>query len=544
MLTSLVVGRTKDNDLVIPSPFLSSTHAQIDLVDLNTLTFRIEDLGSTNGTSVNGEAIDATEFRIGDVVMLGEYELKPADYLFYFLEHSGGTATPQSTTRPLYIVFAATLGAVIGVWASSGYFGISNFGSVALEAIALIALVQIIAYVVLISHRAWRRRKFDVDYYRQQHEGLIEKLSFELNSKMADQQIDDHTWTGFRKFEVVQRVPECRDVTSFYLQPHDNKAIPSFYPGQYLTVRLKIPGKEGDVIRCYSLSDAFGQDQYRVSIKRAPPPSSDPEAPSGLASSFFHEQIQEGDILDVKAPSGKFYLDVRNPEGVVLLAGGVGVTPMLAMANALVQRGSRQPIWFFYGVKNSLDLVQAEFLRKVAERNDNFHLVVCFSKPADYETIGEDYDYEGHVSIDLVREKLETNNYQFYVCGSGPFMQSLTIGLDEWGVPKSKVNMEAFGPSSIGKKESTLIANDERFTLEFARSKNKVDASTGATILEIAEQNQISIDFGCRVGNCGTCSIAIRKGSVKYDESHDADVEEGSCLACIARPASDLVLDL
>lgn len=549
MQTSLTVGRTDQSDLVIPSPFLSSQHAKIELIDIDTLTFVIEDLGSTNGTTVNGERVEESEFVIGDRIQLGEYELKPSEFIFYFLE--GGVPGQQgggsTGTAVLLSAIFMVVGGALGAWVATSFFGLGNFSDVALRTVAFVLLLQLFVYLGVLSYRTIQNLKFDKSFYRQQHEGFVEKLSIDLQAQLDAKKVDDHRWTGFRRFEVARKVEECRGISSFYLKPHDGKEIPAYYPGQYLTFRLQIPGQTRDVIRCYSLSDCYREDHYRISIKRAEPPPDAADAPPGLASSFFHDSVNEGDIVDVKPPTGNFYLNVRQSEGVVLLAGGIGVTPMLSMLSALVETNSRQPVWFFYGVKNSFELVQVEHLRSIAESHNNVELVLCFSKPQDYEELGEDYHHAGRVTTDLLKEKLGTNNYQFYLCGSGPFMDSLTTGLNEWGVPDNKVHTEAFGPSSVSKKPAPGEAQadtGEQFEIDFAKSQNKVKSSNLRTILEIAEENSVPLDFGCRVGNCGTCSIAIRSGNVKYEGDHDADIEEGSCLACIAKPASNLVLDI
>ena len=157
-------------------------------------------------------------------------------------------------------------------------------------------------------------------------------------------------WNGYRKFLVSKKVFECSDVCSFYLTPHDKKPLSEFLPGQYLTFRLNIPGSANTVIRCYSISDSPHHDAYRVTIKRIPP--REVGAPPGIVSSFFHEQIQEGEIVDVKAPSGQFFLDLTSQKPVVLIGSGIGVTTVLAMLNTLVAQRSRREIWFFYGVRN------------------------------------------------------------------------------------------------------------------------------------------------------------------------------------------------
>jgi len=174
-------------------------------------------------------------------------------------------------------------------------------------------------------------------------------------------------WNGFRKFQVTKKVMECRDICSFYLSPHDGKPLPEFFPGQYLTFRLDVPAAGRSIIRCYSLSDAARPSEYRVTIKRL----SDPEgvAPCGVASSFFHEHVQEGDILDVKAPSGNFFLDpAAGSGGVVLVGGGIGVTPMLSMLNRLVEQRANREIWFFYGLRCRSEHAMKDHLETVASK--------------------------------------------------------------------------------------------------------------------------------------------------------------------------------
>jgi len=145
----------------------------------------------------------------------------------------------------------------------------------------------------------------------------------------------------------VDKVVEARDVCSFYLAPHDGKPLPRFLPGQYLTFQLRPPGQAKPIVRCYSLSDRPGvPERYRVTIKRVAAPPDKKEIPPGVASNYFHDHLQVGDILDVKAPAGQFVLDLQATTPVVFLAGGVGVTPLLSMINALAEARSSREVWF------------------------------------------------------------------------------------------------------------------------------------------------------------------------------------------------------
>src|ERR1700722_102685 len=181
-----------------------------------------------------------------------------------------------------------------------------------------------------------RRLAFEIERARLQIKGAEE-------AKAA--------WNGLRKFSVTQKVMECADTFSFYLEPHDGKSLPTFKPGQYLTFQLNIPGLGKPVVRCYSLSDCARPKHYRVTIKRSPPPEGGTHPP-GVGSSFFCDRVKVGDILDVKAPNGHFHLDLAQERPVVLISGGVGVTPMIAMANALSEARSNREIWFFHGARN------------------------------------------------------------------------------------------------------------------------------------------------------------------------------------------------
>jgi len=355
-------------------------------------------------------------------------------------------------------------------------------------------------------------------------------------------------WNGFRKFEIARKFQEGGGICSFYLVPHDKKALPSFHPGQYLTFQLSIPGQPKPVIRCYSLSDGpYAKDYYRVSIKKLGPPPKNPDAPPGLSSNFFHDQLEEGDILDVKAPSGHFYLDQTKETPVVLIGGGVGLTPVLSMLNAIVASGSQREAWFFYGVRNRAEHVMADYLRQVADEHDNVHLQICYSDPSDDDVQGRHYDQAERVSVALFKRLLPSNNYDFYICGPPPMMDALTADLEDWGVPRDHIHFEAFGPASVKRvthAEGSAQPAAGEFDVRFEKAGKTVKWSEASgSILDLAEANGLALDFGCRAGNCGTCKVALRDGKVDYINEPGAEVEDGTCLACIARPAGNLVVD-
>jgi uncharacterized protein len=392
------------------------------------------------------------------------------------------------------------------------------------------------------------RHRFEAKRNRLELEALSKKIEI-LNLKA--QAAPESAWNGYRKFTVSRKVAECEDTYSFYLTPHNGRPLPPFKPGQYLTFELHPPNAAKPLVRCYSLSDgALVDDHYRVTIKRALPPSGDPSIPAGVISSYFSDHVKEGDILNVKAPSGRFFLDVEVDRPVVLISGGIGITPMLAMARYLTHIKDNREIYFFFGCRNSVDHMFRGEVLELQKANPNIRLHICYSRPLDEDVSGEAYNHKGRVTIDLMKEVLPSSNYEYYLCGPGPFMDTLVNGLYEWGVPKKDVRFEAFGPATVksGPKEPEAGAETSSravVPIEFARSGKTVPWDpNAANLLEFAEKNGITtIEGGCRAGSCGSCLVAIKQGSVEYILEPGTAPEEGTCLSCICRPTGKMVID-
>lgn len=372
-----------------------------------------------------------------------------------------------------------------------------------------------------------------------------------LDRAAAERERSELSWNGKRKFEVVRREIEnpAGDICSFYLAPHDKRPIPPFRPGQFLTFELPIPGQPGPTVRCYSLSDSpLNRDFYRVSIKKLGPPPKQPDAPPGLSSNFFHNNLKEGEIVEVMAPAGEFFLNEESERPVVLIGGGVGLTPVVSMLNSIVASGSRREVWFFYGVRNRNEHAMYDHLKQIAKDNDNVHVVVCYSQPSETCREGIDYDRKGFVSVDLIKSMVASNNYEFYICGPPPMMEMITQHLEEWGVPESDINFEAFGPATVKKTQEPASEAEagaaQAIKVVFSRSNKTVQWGSGAeTLLELGEANGIRMNCGCRSGSCGTCLTALKQGEVEYIYRPGKQPEAGSCLTCISRPKADIVLD-
>jgi uncharacterized protein len=422
--------------------------------------------------------------------------------------------------------------------------------NIAISFIALVFLLSLVAYVLILIANS--SRALAINQKRADLEG--ELLKVRVDQIMAEKRLETEntklSWNGFRKFRIVSKEKETKNITSFYLAPHDGKPLPGFLPGQFLTFQFQIPGQAQPVVRCYSLSDSpYHPDRYRVSIKRVPAPRGEPSAPPGLVSSYFHDSLNEHDIVDVKAPSGHFYLNMNEKKPVVLLSGGVGITPVLSMLNALVEIDSQREIWFFLGVRDKTEHVMKEHLEKVARENPNVNLEIFYSCPGEMDLKGDDYHVEGRVTVENLKPLLPSTNYEFYICAPPPMVKDLRAGLASWGVPKTSIHFEAFGPATIKKctADSNADAKKEdapKIDIRFTKSGKTLPWNPNLTsLLEFAEKNGIPLDSGCRAGNCGTCLTAIKSGEVTYVGEPGTLPEAGSCLACIAVPKGDLTLD-
>jgi ferredoxin-NADP reductase len=414
--------------------------------------------------------------------------------------------------------------------------------------VGLLGGILISGYVATQWWAVASRYRFESKRNRLQLDVLHQKIDI-LNRKA--QEAPDTAWNGYRKFTVSKKVEECEDTYSFYLTPHNGKPLPPFKPGQYLTFELHPPTSEKSLVRCYSLSDgSLEDDHYRVTIKRALAPTEPAGLLPGIISSYFSDHVKEGDILNVKAPSGRFFLDVEVDRPVVLISGGIGITPMLAMARVLTHIKDNREIYFFFGCRNSVDHMFRDEVIELQKANTNMRLHICYSRPLHEDVHGEAYNHEGRVTVELMKEILPSSNYEYYLCGPGPFMNTLVNGLYEWGVPKKDVKFEAFGPATVKSapvetKAKTETSDQAVIPIEFSRSGKTIPWDPEMeNLLEFAEKNGITtIEGGCRAGSCGSCLVAIKQGDVDYVLEPGSPPDEGTCLSCICRPRGKMVID-
>lgn len=361
-------------------------------------------------------------------------------------------------------------------------------------------------------------------------------------------------WAGWRQFRVVQRGFEdaAQSQCSFHLQPVDGLPLPVFKPGQFLTFTLEV-GSQGTpgtaerraITRCYSLSDRPDPSGYRVTIKRVPAPSDHPEFPAGLSSNHFHDHVQVGDILRLKAPAGNFFIDPEPSVPVVLIGGGIGITPMVSMLRWCVAEQPGRTVHLYYGLRNSREHAFKQALEDIAAVHPALHLNIVYSRPAEADVEGRDFQHRGHVDVALLRRTLPEGRHAFYVCGPPAMMETLVPALAKWGVPTADIHFEAFGPASVklpGASEAPAPAQD--LEVRFQRSgRTLMWDGRDPSLLDFAERQGIVVESGCRSGGCGSCETRLLEGTVLYAHAPDHDVAPGHCLLCVGRPASSVVLE-
>jgi len=351
--------------------------------------------------------------------------------------------------------------------------------------------------------------------------------------------LQEKGWHGIRKFIIDKKILECEGICSFYLKPLDEGYLSDFKPGQFLTFELPINNKI--ITRCYSLSDKYQPDYYRISVKHAKHPPKQPEIPDGLSSSYFHTQLSEGDIINVRAPDGHFYLQRQSNKTPVLLSSGVGITPVMSMLETLLAEHYDGDIWFFLGVRSSVDHPFKDHLEQISEHYPQVKLVICYSRPDENDLLNRDYHVHGRLNADVLKAKLPDMDNDYYICGPGPMMDGMIKGLIEYLVDEQHIYFEAFANSAHEEIKTSI----DRAVINFEQSeKQEIWTKDDGVLLEFIENHEIEINSACRAGNCGSCKAKVVSGEVEYIKKPGYDIKEGECLTCISTPKTDLILDL
>ncbi|MEH7118890.1 NO-inducible flavohemoprotein [Neobacillus vireti] len=280
-----------------------------------------------------------------------------------------------------------------------------------------------------------------IDAWAQAY-NLIADAFISVEAEMYDEAASQQGgWEGFRHFIVDRKVVESDVITSFYLKPEDRGQIAGFIPGQYISIKLEIEGEKFTHIRQYSLSDAPGKGYYRISVKKEAGTAN----PDGMVSNYLHDKVNEGDILNVSAPAGDFVLDTNKDTPVVLLSGGVGLTPMMSMLKTVVEVQPGRKVTFVHAAANSNVHALGDEVKALSGL-DYVKSYVFYDAPTEEDRLNKRFDVEGYVTRDWLKENTALEEADFYFCGPVPFMKSVNRSLKELGVNESRIHFEFFGP--------------------------------------------------------------------------------------------------
>src|SRR5260370_8304795 len=242
-------------------------------------------------------------------------------------------------------------------------------------------------------------------------------------------------WPGFRPLRVSRIERESVSVVTLTLVPADGRPLVAALPGQFVILRMQ-PEPNGPVLlRNYSLSDLPSADHYQVSIKLEV---------NGAASTYLHNQVRAGDLLDVAAPRGNFTLQPGD-KPVVLLSAGVGATPVLAMLHSLAAEISPREVWWLFGARNGEDHPLPQESRNLVKALPRGKSFIAYSRPGSRDRPGVDFDASGRITVEVLEKLGVPCDADFYLCGPAGFLRDLRDGLVAWGVSDGRVHTEIFG---------------------------------------------------------------------------------------------------
>lgn len=340
----------------------------------------------------------------------------------------------------------------------------------------------------------------------------------------------------WRPLKVRQIVDESPAIRSFHLTPADDAGLVPHLPGQHLPIRVSLPGEARPALRTYTLSSAPSDADYRISVKR-----------DGKVSRWLHDHLKVGDTLEARHPAGSFTIDARASRPAVLLAAGVGVTPLIAMLRHLVYEGLRtrylRPATLFYAVRTAADRAFDGELAGLLRLAQGLVRVVRVVSEATGGVSGKDYEILGRLDAKLVGSAVADLDQDYYLCGPPGFMQSLYDGLRAAGVPNARLHAEAFGPTALlrdtPRPAEAREPAQEPVAVAFLTSSKEARWTPGCgSLLDLAEARGLAPDASCRGGSCGTCRTRVVSGAVAYATLPSAAVGEDEALICCAVPAA------
>ncbi|MBX3533436.1 MAG: molybdopterin-dependent oxidoreductase [Xanthobacteraceae bacterium] len=346
------------------------------------------------------------------------------------------------------------------------------------------------------------------------------------STRCSLQKIITGAWRGSKSFKVKEKRKLTEDTVSLTLAAADNEMLPTFLPGQY--VSFEVAGRK----RSYSLTSPSNRrlDTYSIAVRRVE---------NGEVSAVVFDQLNVGDTVNFGTPSGSFIIPTLNEFPVVMIAGGIGITPFISYMNSLSHLASGAPprIALLYYCRDPKSIAFRDELNEFAKSNHCLDIRL-FIENGEPIAFGNGTSGSGRFSITHIDDGLFSARARFYICGVGAMIKVVTDELRARGVPKFEIFSERF-VSPPASAPTDLVPRD----VTFARSgKTLTWTPAEGSLLSLAEKSGLSLPSGCRVGQCESCATRVVEGTVR----HAIDVEleeEGTCLTCVGVPVTNVVLD-
>ncbi len=335
---------------------------------------------------------------------------------------------------------------------------------------------------------------------------------------------------GFVSIPVLASFDETSSIKTIRLARPDDFA---FEAGQFVTVRIRADGREH--ARCYSISSAPEVRGYlEISVKR-----------QGIVSSALHATARPGATLSVKRPGGAFRYPSGDDRPILLLAGGIGITPLISMLRHAASVEPSRPVTLLYGAHTEADFAFADELAGLSRRHPQLRVHLAAAHDATRPDV-----YPGRIDDAFIRAMApDLAHSVVLLCGPTPMIDALTATLAGLGVPAGQIRHEIFqaavaAAAGLGGEHHAGAARDHKMTC--ARSGRTVPVRAGQTLLEAAEAGGVEIDSLCRSGVCGTCRVQVCDGAVDCQSAmlEPDDRARGVVLACVTSAASDCVVSL
>lgn len=342
-------------------------------------------------------------------------------------------------------------------------------------------------------------------------------------------------WSG--NLRVCRIFDETPDVKTFRLAAENDVALPfTYYPGQFATLTIEIDGKK--VKRSYTIASTPTQLHYcALTVKRED---------QGLVSRHLHDSIKEGDLIEVSGPNGKFTFTGEEASSIVLIAGGVGITPMMSAIRYLTDIGWHGEIYLLYCCRTTHDFIYRAELEHLQQRNQNLNVFATMTRAEGTVWMG----LKGRFSAEIIGHLVpEINKRRAHVCGPPAMMDAVVGMLKEVGVPDDLIKTEAFGPAKKPAEKTPpaeIPVPADAPAVNFTKSGKSTQLPPDQTVLEAAESIGVEIDNSCLSGQCGLCKVKLCKGQVTMecdDALSDEDKAAGLILACQAKATENLEVE-